>query len=322
MKKYFKYVVIVMVFLFTLCVVDMVCYSYFGTKPLVAKKEVINNYSVDVGVLYRTILSDIYYCDTTVDTYDDNGMNRQQKMIRYVIKKGDTFTCKSNISYYNTADDYTNSENHNDSINDYLSDNNPSDIEYMKYYVKDLYNNNLDGLYGINNKLNILIYNFNGLSTIDEKYYDVYMFDYNDFTKDPVKLSIESFDLVWRGTSYKSSPSGEILSFYYNCGYHEGQWLGEQKYTKEDCENNRSTSGIYVFKVNNINNFEEIAYFPESNNDYVNEYKDSYFGITEVLNDEEMIITYVITNNKQEEPFKKVNYIWNFIDNTIKEQVG
>lgn len=319
MRKYFKYAVIVMVFLFALFIVDMVCYSYFGTKPLLAKKEIINSYSTEVGVVYKTILSDIYYCDTTVDNYDDNGLNRQQKMIRYVIKKGDTFTCKSTISYYNNTDDNNdNADNNNDNINSYLDSDNPNDIEYMKYYVKDLYDNNLDSLYGINNKLNVLIYNFNSLYSIDKKYYDIYMFDYNDFTKDPVKLSIDGFDLVWRSTNYKSSPSGEILSFYYNCGYKD-IWAGEQKYTNEDCENNKDTSGIYVFKVNSINDFEEIAYFPESNNDYINEYKDSYFRISEVLNDEEMIITYVVTNNKQEEPFKKVNYIWNFINNTIKE---
>lgn len=69
---------------------------------------------------------------------------------------------------------------------------------------------------------------------------------------------------------------------------------------------NLNTSGIYVFKVNSINDLEEIAFYPESNNIYVSEYKDSYFRIDKLLNDKEMIITYVVTNNKHMEPVKKV----------------
>lgn len=297
---------IVIIFLVTLFLVDMISYSCFGTKPLIAKKEVINDYGS--SVLYKTVMSNIYYCDTTVDTYLDGGMDREQKLIRYVVKKGDIFTCKSSISYYSDSD----------SINEYMNSDNPNDIEYMKYYVKNLYNDNLDSLYDINKKLNVLIYNFNGLNAIDEKYNDVYMFDYNDFTKDPIRLEIDGFDLRWRGTNFKSSKSGDIFSFYYTCGYRFEGWMGEQKYTESECINNLNTSGIYVFKVNSINDLEEIAFYPESNNIYVSEYKDSYFNILELLTDKEMIITYVVTNNKYMEPVKKVNYIWNFIDNTIE----
>lgn len=307
MKKVFKCFIMIIIFLVTLFLVDMISYSYFGTKPLIAKKEVILGYGD--GVLYKTIISDIYYCDTTVDTYTDDGMNREQKLIRYVIKKGDTFTCKSTISYYSD----------NDNVDDYLNSDNPNDIEYMKYYVKNLYQDKLGSLYDLNNKLNVLIYNFNGLDSIDELYQDIYMFDYNDFTKDPVKLEIDGFDLKWRSTNYKSSPSGEIFSFYYNCGYKSEGWMGEQKYTESDCVNNLSTSGIYVFKVNSFNDLEQIAIYPESNNKYISEYKDSYFMIDKLLNDSEMIITYVVTNDKQIDIGKKVKYIWNFIDNSIKE---
>ena len=302
-KNIFKTIGLVVIGLVLILLVDGICAKYLKTRPLIAKKEVAyyndgnkNTIPLELGIVYKSLF-----------TYDkEYHMEREQKVIRYYLKKGEKFTCKSSISYYPE----------DDGIRDYVDMDNPSDKEYIKSVAKDLYKQKLDGLYDVNNKMGVMIYNLLGYP-IDNEYRDVYMFDINDFSKEPVKLTIEGFDMAWRSTNYKSSPSGNILSFYYSCGYKE--YLGTQgKYSLEDCNNNKDTNGIYVFKVKGINDYEKINFYKEDNS-YIEEYPESYFVIEKVINDTEMIIKMVITKNKQEEP-SKITYIkWNFITNKSEE---
>ena len=313
-KNIFKWVLLVIMGLILIVLVDGICTKYFNTRPLIAKKEVAyysddekNTVPLELGVVYKSIFADVYYCDTTVDTYDSEyHMERKQKIIRYYLKKGELFTCKSSISYYPG----------DEGIKNYVDMDNPSDMEYIKSIARDLYGQELDGLYDVNNKMGVMIYNFLGYP-INTKYRDVYMFDINDFSKDPIKLSIDGFDMTWRSTNYKSSPSGNIFSFYYTCGYRD-QWGGYRKYSEEDCKNNKDTTGIYVFMVNGINDYEKINFYKENNN-YLEEYPESYFSIQEVISDTEMIIKYVLTKNKQTEPDKIIYVKWNFITDKSEE---
>ncbi len=313
-KRLIKTVCLILIGMLVVILVDGVCTKYFKTRPLIAKREVAyyhdsssNTIPLELGVVYKSIFADIYYCDTTVDTYDkEYHMSREQKIIRYYLKKGEKFTCKSSISYY---PDYV-------GIKDYVDMDNPSDKEYIKSIAKDLYNQKLDGIYDVNNKMGVMIYNLLGYH-IDNEYQDVYMFDINDFSKEPVKLLIEGFDMAWRSSNYKSSPSGNILTFNYSCGYKE--YFGESgKYSLEDCEKNRDTTGIYVFRVKGINDYEKINFYKEDNS-YLEEYPEGYFVISKVINDEEMIIKFVLTKNKQEEPDKIVYVKWNFITDKSEE---
>lgn len=316
MKKrdIFKVLGLVIIGIILVVLVDFVCARYFKTRPLIAKKEIAyynsndkNMIPLELGVVYKSLFADVYYCDTTVDTYDEEyHMEREQKVIRYYLKKGEKFTCKSSISYYPG----------DDGIKDYVDMDNPSDMEYIKSIARDLYNQKLDKLYGVNNKMGVMIYNLLGYH-IDDEYQDVYMFDINDFSKDPVKLLIEGFDMKWRSGNYKSSKSGEIFSFYYSCGYKEYFGNGG-KYSMNECIKNKETSGIYVFRVKGINDYEKINFYKEDNS-YLEEYPESYFVIEEVINDTEMIIKMVLTKNKQEEPDKIIYVKWNFITNKSEE---
>ena len=314
-KNIFRVLGLVIIGFILIVLVDFVCSKYFKTRPLIAKKEVVayyidgekNTVPLESGIVYKSLFADVYYCDTTVDTYDSEyHMEREQKIIRYYLKKGEVFTCKSSISYYPG----------DEGIKNYVDMDNPSDMEYIKSIAKDLYKQKLDGLYDVNNKMGVMIYNFLGYP-IDNEYRDVYMFDINDFSKEPVKLTIEGFDMTWRSTNYKSSPSGNILSFYYSCGYKE--YLGtHRKYSEEDCKNNKDTTGIYVFRINSINDYEKINFYKEDNS-YLEEYPESYFSIQEVINDTEMIIKYVLTKNKQTEVDKIIYVKWNFITDKSEE---
>lgn len=314
-KNIFKWVLLVIIGLILVVFVDGICAKYFDTRPLIAKKEVVayyidgekNTVPLESGIVYKSLFADVYYCDTTVDTYDSEyHMEREQKIIRYYLKKGEVFTCKSSISYYPG----------DEGIKNYVDMDNPSDMEYIKSIAKDLYNQKLDGLYDVNNKMGVMIYNFLGYP-INTRYQDVYMFNINDFSKDPIKLLIEGFDMAWRSINYKSSPSGNIFSFYYTCGYRD-QWGGYRKYSEEDCKNNKDTTGIYVFRINSINDYEKINFYKEDNS-YLEEYPESYFSIQEVINDTEMIIKYVLTKNKQTEVDKIIYVKWNFITDKSEE---
>lgn len=319
MKKIIKIIILVVIGIVILVGVDGFSSKYFKTRPLLAKKEILywiqerfndsaGSIPLEGGIVYRTLFADVYYCDTTVDTYDEEyHMDREQKVLRYYLKKGEDFTCRSSISYYPNYD----------GLKEYMSSSNPSDKEYIKAYVKDLYNT-LDGWYSVNKKLGVVIHNFQGYY-VSQKYQDVYMFYVDDFSKDPVKFEIEGFDLAWRTMQYLSSPSGEFISFYYSCGYKEYMATGDNKYSLEDCENNKSSSGIYVFRVNGINDYEQVAFYSESRNMYLDDNDDSYFVMDSFLSDEEMIIKYTVTKNRQEEPIDKKLWKWNFINDTYEE---
>ena len=98
----------------------------------------------------------------------------------------------------------------------------------------------------------------------------------------------------------------------------ENQWGGYRKYSEEDCKNNKDTTGIYVFRINSINDYEKINFYKEDNS-YLEEYPESYFSIQEVINDTEMIIKYVLTKNKQTEVDKIIYVKWNFITDKSEE---
>lgn len=313
-KNIFRVLGLVIIGFILIVLVDSVCSKYFKTRPLIAKREIAyynsddkNMVPLELGIVYKSLFADVYYCDTTVDTYDSEyHMEREQKVIRYYLKKGEKFTCKSSISYYPG----------DKGIKDYVDMDNPSDMEYIKSIAGDLYSQKLDRLYDINNKMGVMIYNLLGYP-IDDEYRDVYMFDINDFSKDPVKLLIEGFDMKWRSGNYKSSESGNIFSFYYSCGYKEYFGNGG-KYSMDDCMENKDTSGIYVFRVKGINDYEKINFYKEDNS-YLEEYPESYFSIQEVINDTEMIIKYVLTKNKQTEVDKIIYVKWNFITDKSEE---
>ena len=313
-KNIFRVLGLVIIGFILIVFVDFVCSKYFKPRPLIAKREIAyynsddkNMVPLELGIVYKSLFADVYYCDTTVDTYDSEyHMEREQKVIRYYLKKGEKFTCKSSISYYPG----------DKGIKDYVDMDNPSDMEYIKSIAKDLYSQKLDRLYDINNKMGVMIYNLLGYP-IDDEYRDVYMFDINDFSKDPVKLLIEGFDMKWRSGNYKSSESGNIFSFYYSCGYKEYFGNGG-KYSMDDCMKNKDTSGIYVFRVKGINDYEKINFYKEDNS-YLEEYPESYFVIEKVINDTEMIIKMILTKNKQEEPYKITYIKWNFITNKSEE---
>lgn len=282
--------------------IDGALTRFFDTKPLIAKKEEISykNDTKVLGVVYRTMFADVYYCN-------EISLKSEERVVRYYHKKGDEFTCKGN--------DSTDIDNNNDKISSEIAK--LEGMDYVKAYARELYNKKLDSLYGINNKLGVMIYNFVGHG-IDEEYQDVYMFDINNFDKEPVKLLIEGFDMPWRSSNYKSSKSGNILAFSYSCGYKD-IYVGTQKYSMDECNNNKKTSGIYVFRVNGINDFEQLAFYPEERNIYLSEYPDSSLYIGEVSNDEELIIVNNVSKNKQESPDKIISIKWNFITDESEE---
>ena len=87
----------------------------------------------------------------------------------------------------------------------------------------------------------------------------------------------------------------------------------------DECNSNKKTSGIYVFRVNGINDFEQLAFYPEERNIYLSEYPDSSLYIGEVSNDEELIIVNNVSKNKQESPDKIISIKWNFINDESEE---
>lgn len=321
MKKKFKVIILITIGIIILVGVDGLSARYLKTRPLIAKKEKTyyedvdygkDNYNtglLELGVVYKSLFADVYYCDTTVDTYDSEyHMEREQKIVRYYVKKGEKFTCQSSISYYPNDEGFK----------DYMNSDVQSDKEYIKAYAKDLYNDDsLRSLYDVNEKMGVMIYNFLG-HYISEEYRDVFMFDIADFTKDPIKLEIDGFDLAWRGYQFTSSPSGNILAFYYSCGYKD-QWAGSRKYTLEDCDKNKDSSGVYIFRVNGINDYEQLAFYPEGRNEYLSEYPDTYFVIDKVISDSEIVFKYTVSKNRQEEPFEIVKRKWNFSNDTVEE---
>lgn len=302
MKKMFKNLFGIIIFIISFICVDGLCARFFETIPIIAKKEMVYNEITDVGVVYKSIFADVYYCDTIIELYNGSGdMNLAKEVKRYYQNKNTNFVCDVYIS----------------ETGEFLEE--AIDFEYMALSAEGIYKAGYNSE-GYNKKLNVFTKNFVGYYAVREEYQDIYMFDVDDFSKKPIKLEIEGYDLVWRtlgGVSY--SPSGNIMVFQYFCGYREEQWMGEQKYTEEDCKVNSDDNGIYVFRVNGINDYTKIGYYSDKRNEYIDEYQESYFLIYKILDDENIIIKYTVTNNKHEKPYNEIYYKWNIMDNTLTE---
>ena len=247
MKKIFKIILGIIIFIISFICVDGLCARFFKTRPIIAKKEKVYNEITDVGVVYRSIFADVYYCDTIIELYNDKGyMNLEKEVKRYYQKKDIDFVCDVYISEMGEFSEEV------------------SDFEYMSLKVEAIYKAGYNSE-GYNKKLNVFTENFLGYYAVNE------------------------------------------------------QWMGEQKYTEEDCKVNSDDNGIYVFRVNGINDYTKIGYYSDKRNEYINEYKESYFLIYKILDDENIIIKYTVTNNKHEEPYKVVYYKWNIINDTLTE---
>ena len=314
MKKILRIIIGILIFIISFICIDGLCARFFDTRPIVSKKEVLSRgiLDIDSGFVYKSLFADVYYCDTVVTTYDSDGNSTiTSKVIRYYRERGAEFECQYYIDekveirepYREQAVKLTN-------------------MEYMKLDAEGLYKAKYDSFGSYNKKLNVFTINYVGDYKVDYEYQDVYMFDVDNFSNDPVKLRIDGFDLVWRTTGkIHYSPSGNIMVFYYSCGYKE-QWAGWQKYTNSDCDINNKENGIYVFRVDGIKNYTLLKYYSEDRNDFISNYKDSYFGIYKIIDDENILIKYTVTSNRQIEPDMEVYYIWNIVDDTITESQG
>lgn len=314
MRKILKIILGILIFIISFICVDGLCARFLDTRPIVSKKEALSRgiLDIDSGFVYKSLFADVYYCDTVVTTYDSDGNSIvSDEIIRYYRERGAEFECQYYIDekveirepYREQAVKLTN-------------------MEYMKLDAEGLYKANYDSHGSYNKKLNVFTINYVGDYKVDYEYQDVYMFDVDNFSNDPIKLRIDGFDLVWRTTGkIHYSPSGNIMVFYYSCGYKE-QWAGWQKYTISDCEINNKDNGIYVFRVDGIDDYTLLKYYSEDRNDYISSYKDSYFVIEKVIDDENILIKYTITNNRQIEPLLEVYYIWNIVNDTITESQG
>lgn len=302
MKRFFKIILGILIFIISFIFVDGFCARFLNTRPVIARKELVRNEVTDIGVLYKSLFADVYYCDTVVEVQNGEGMfSLIKEMKRYYQNKDNDFTCDPYISEIRELDT---------EIVDY---------EYMSLSAEGAYKAGLWN-YAYNKKLNVYTHNFVGAFSVREIYQNIYMFDVDDFSKKPIVLGINGYDMVWRtvnGVSY--SDSGNIMVFEYFCGYRDEQWVGNQKYSLEDCKKNTDNNGINVFRVNGINDYTFLGYFPYSRNKYLNEYKESYFHVYDILDDDNIIIKYTVTNNKHEEPYMIVYYKWNISDDTLTE---
>lgn len=302
MKKYLKIILGISIFIISFICVDGLCAKFLKTRPIIAKKEIVRNEVTDIGVVYKTLFAHVYYCDTVMEVYNSQGwLNLEKEVKRYYQNKESDFVCEPYISETREFETET------------------VDFEYMAISAEGTYK---AGYFerSYNKKLNIYTYNFVGYYSVREIYQNIYMFDVNDFSKEPIVLGIDGYDMVWRtrsGVSY--SDSGNIMAFEYFCGYRDEQWMGNQKYSYEDCLRNTDKNGINVFRVNGINDYTFLGYFSDSRNPYLDEYKDSYFHMYDIIDDENIIIKYTVTNNKHAEPYKEVYYKWNIIDDTLVE---
>ena len=312
MKKILKIILGVLIFVFTFICIDGLCARYMDTRPIIAKRgEVIQGGSIKskVGYVYNSIFADVYYCDTIYETYDENDkLIREKGISRHYITKGNDFLCPIWI-------------NEKEEIyNPYREESIKSrNMEYMKINAEGLYRANYGFFRSYNKKLNTFTENYLGDYYVDDEYQNIYMFDVNDFSKEPVVLEVDGYDILWRTRGVSYSDSGNIMVFNYFCGYRDEQWMGEQKYTKEDCDKNTDSNGINVFKVNGINDYTFLGYFSDSRNPYINEYKDSSFNVYDILDDENIIIKYTVTHNKHAEPEMEVYYKWDFVNDTLTE---
>lgn len=313
MKKVLKIFFGIMIFIISFICVDGLCSRYLNTKPIISlKEEVIQGGSIKsrVGYVYKSIFADVYYCDTIYEDYDeDNNLLREEGISRHYVYKGGEFDCPIWIN--ERSDTY---ESYREVAKKYRN------MKYMKINAKGLYESNFDNLMRINKKLKTISVNYIGDYYVDFEYFGIYMFDTNNFDKEPVKIEIDGYDIPWRVVgNVLYSPSGNIMAFEYFCGYRDEQWMGEQKYNEDDCARNKDNNGINVFKVNGINDYDLYGYFSDNRNQYIAEYRDSYFHIHKILDDQNIIIKYTVTHNKHMEPYMEVYYKWNIVEDTLTE---
>lgn len=314
MKKILKIFLGIIVFMISFIFIDGLCAIYMNTRPIFAYKEnifrsIANNDSVSLGVVYKSLFADVYYCNTVIESYDEDGKsNIYEKVLRYYKNKGEEFTCDNYIDLRHEM-----YEPYREEAKEYR------DMLYMRYDAEGKYMAKFN-VESYNKKLNVFTHSYLGDYYVLEEYQDIYMFDVEDFSKEPIKLELDGFDLLWRTNGYiRYSPTGNIMVFEYFCGYRPEQWMGWQKYTEEDCKKNSDDNGIYVFRVNGINDYTLLGYYSDKRNDYVSKYKDSYFQVYDVMDDENIIIKYTVTHNKQIEPERVVYYKWNIIDDMLME---
>ena len=86
----------------------------------------------------------------------------------------------------------------------------------------------------------------------------------------------------------------ERKSFDYN---NAEDILEVKEYSYEDCKKNTDKNGINVFRVDGINDYTFLGYFADSRNSYLDKYKDSYFHMHDILDDENIIIKYTVNLN-------------------------
>ena len=67
----FKFILGIIIFMISFICVDGLCARFFNTRPIIAKKEIVYNEITDVGVVYKSIFADVYYCDTIIEIYND-----------------------------------------------------------------------------------------------------------------------------------------------------------------------------------------------------------------------------------------------------------
>lgn len=314
MKKILKIILGVIIFTISFILIDGLCAIYIDTRPIFAYKEDVIRFvgkydSVINGVVYKSLFADVYYCNTVIESYDEYGKSIiEEKVLRYYKNKEEEFICDTYIDLRHEI-----YEPYREEAKEHR------DMLYIRYDAEGRYKANFD-IESYNKKLNIFTYNYLGDYYVSEEYQDIYMFDASDFSKEPVKLELDGFDLLWRTKGYiRYSPTGNIMVFEYFCGYRAEQWMGEQKYTEDDCKKNSYDNGIYVFNVNDINDYTLLGYYSDKRNDYVASYKDSYFHVYDVIDDENIIIKYMVTHNKHEQPEKEVYYKWNIINDTLME---
>ena len=93
--KVLKITLILIIFIISFILVDAFSTKFFNTRPLFAKKEKTISGITETGIVYKTLFADVYYCNSMVETYDeDDNLIRNDEVLRYYEKKNSNFICK------------------------------------------------------------------------------------------------------------------------------------------------------------------------------------------------------------------------------------
>ena len=184
------------------------------------------------------------------------------------------------------------------------------DWEFMAYSAEDWYTNDLWG-YRYNQFLNRYAYTSLGSNYVSENLWGWYLYSVDDYEEVPIKIEIDGKDMDWRTTDNWFSNDGKVMAFWYNCGYFAEQWMGEQKYTQEDCLANEKESGAYVYTVNSDFTYDYVGFLRFDERIFDDEALASYFRISEVVSEEEVELKYIITDDINGEPIEIKYFVWN-----------